>query len=92
MVAAMSARVQVSLLLVTGLLAFSQPVQGYRRGLSTSGGLIVHSTDRQLLQEGSDNPCGQFPADDPFDGARDGQTPNWHQPCRDDAGVIQFCW
>ncbi|GAQ87072.1 hypothetical protein KFL_003290080 [Klebsormidium nitens] len=92
MVAAMTARVPVSLLLVTALLIFSQPVQGYRRGLSTSGGLLVHSTDRQLLQEGSDNPCGQFPADDPFDGVRIGQqTPNWHEPCRDSSGVVQFC-
>lgn len=91
MVAAKTAP-QVSLLLVTVLLVFSQPVLGYRRGLSSSGGLIVHSTGRQLLQEGSDNPCGQFPADDPFDGALNGQTPNWHQPCRDNTGVIQFCW
>jgi hypothetical protein len=91
----MAATVLVGLLLLIS--SHYRPVEGYRsfkdRTLWTSstGGLIHQVGQRRLLQGGGGT-CGSFPDSDPFDGVRDGQTPNAHETCYTASGSVMFCW
>ncbi|GAQ83912.1 hypothetical protein KFL_001680070 [Klebsormidium nitens] len=90
----MAATLLVAVLLVLTL--FQHPaVEGYRihrdRTVRTSstGGLIHSVGQRRLVQ--SAGACGSFPSDDPYDGAINGQTPNTHETCFTQSGLVQYC-